>query len=85
MEAYFQVCDKFGFLSKMTKMNPNELFAASKRLVHFYPDDLEDSLQFSSYLMLEMDKAIILECSIELFIYLMLSQHGLSRHSQTYI
>ena len=82
MEAYCQVCDKFGFLSNMTKMKPNELSAASKRLVHFYPDDLEDSLtddliQFSSYLMSEMDKAIILECSIELFIYRMLSQHGL--------
>ena len=82
MEAYCQVCDKFGFLSNMTKMKPNEFSAASKRLVHSYPDDLEDSLtdeliQFSSYLRSEMDKVIILECSIELFIYRMLSQHGL--------
>ena len=43
-------------------MKPNEPPAASKTLVHFYPDDLEDNLtdeliQFSSYLMSEMDKA----------------------------
>ena len=82
MEAHCQLCDKFGFLSNITKMKPNELSAASKRLVLFDPDDLEDSLtdeliQFISCLVSEMDKPIILQCSIELFIYRMISQHGL--------
>ena len=45
LEAYESLSGKFGFLSKLTELTPDELRAAASNLVMCYPDDLEQELE----------------------------------------
>ena len=42
---YESLSGKFGFLSKLTELTPNELCAAVSDLVMCYPDDLEQEFE----------------------------------------
>ena len=45
MEAYISLSNRFGFLSHLSDLSPDELRAAASNLVRHYPSDLEKELE----------------------------------------
>ena len=45
MEAYISLSNRFGFLSHLLDLSPDELRAAASNLVRHYPSDLEKELE----------------------------------------
>uniref|UniRef100_H3AGF6 DUF4371 domain-containing protein n=1 Tax=Latimeria chalumnae TaxID=7897 RepID=H3AGF6_LATCH len=81
LDAYKEVCSRFGFLLKLTSMSVGEIHDATKKLRQYYPTDLEDYVTeelvyFSEFVKTEFARKSSGD-GPEIQIYRLLVQNGL--------